>query len=814
MSTDGGGGGGNDTPGPGQPAPAGPDPAPRGDQRSDSSFTESGDSSRAGGGSQTKDTGAGPNAAAAAAYAGGRHLVSVRAGRDAHVTIESRVVSGFRDVTSTPGPVPREQIEALRAGYVQVDGYDALFDHLRTRRLLILVGPESSGRSTSGLHMLDALANGAVSRLDPSTTIGAIGEHHIESRHGYLGELGLPTGAQIQVAADRLADLLGRQGSYCVLVAAPSPGLRRALGRYRAECPVVAPMLMLAQHVAAGIRADDDASLDERMDQLVGSDRIRAMVGPAAGPSDVVRIAALLLMHGRGEIDLTEVEARSAALLFDERFEGWFSILGGTAHGIRAQQARRLTAMRIAVAVFGGMSRHIAESAAEDLAAQLGAPPAAPTTPGTVPPPAPQLGVRLLDADDALALATAGAIEFERCDVPFGTGTVPGEIVGYRDDRMSAALLRCVWQTRYALRAPIMAWLSGLSHDPRADVRLRAAQAAGLLCSLDFSHTLLELIQPAAGTRPGARTTGSGDVAEEDDTTESESVWQQRREFAAVAMDHAARDVDLRSAVRARLSSWRRDDDPALRWTAAFALGFDVGARDPDSALDELRVLGTPWMADRYRALEDSASNGRKHYARLQQESEVFHAAGSGVAGLFQFGAHRQVLRQLDSWMDDRRQSVRQLAVQAVVFIMGMSVATVGRPEDDSPERRGDLVTELDRRERAGWPVLLALHRGPDELAGPSADLVRRALRSRDRLVVLKVLSRWFRLAAEDGAALATIETLLPLLVVEESDRARLRGLVRQMRNRWEDRLPVAVADRLDNSLAAIRVMTGKKVFV
>jgi hypothetical protein len=48
---------------------------------------------------------------------------------------------------------------------------------------------------------------------------------------------------------------------------------------------------------------------------------------------------------------------------------------------------------------------------------------------------------------------------------------------------------------------------------------------------------------------------------------------------------------------------------------------------------------------------------------------------------------------------------------------------------------------------------------------------------------------------------LAAVESFLPRLVVEEPDRARLRGLVRQRRRAWADPLPAEVADRLDEAL-------------
>jgi len=430
---------------------------------------------------------------------------------------------------------------------------------------------------------------------------------------------------------------------------------------------------------------------------------------------------------------------------------------------------------------------------------------------GGTPLPIPRTGMRLLDPDDSATMLADTPIETESQDVPLSTGMVPGEVIRYRDRRMSAALLRYVWQSQYALRHPMITWLDGLSRDPRTNVRLRAAQAAGLICSLDFTHTFDALIRPAAEARPDVRPVADVENDDQDDE-DFDASWQYRRYFAAVAMDHVARDPRLRKAVRGQLSRWRRSDDPALRWTAAIALGYDVGARTPDNALNELRVLGTPWEARRYRELEASASSKRAR--ALTAEEEVFHAAGSGVAGLFRYGAHREVLDQLRAWIDDPHSSVRLLAVQAVIYIMGTTVSAVGRPETRGPAVSDELVADSDRQDRARWPVLLAMHGRQNPVERPAADLVRRALRSKDRKVALEVLGGWFASAGEDGDVLAAVEAFLPLLVVEESDRGRLRGLVKEMRHRWEEPLPGLVADRLDDALVRIRTIAGRKVFV
>jgi hypothetical protein len=814
------GGGGTDGGAPDGPDPKGASGKGGASTRSGPASADSDNLSRVGSGSSASSEAVGPDLAGTEVYTAGRDLLSpmtVSAARDAHVTYQAHIVMGTRDVTTNPGPVPLDRIEALRASYVPVAGYEAFEQALRSKRLLVLVGPHSSGRSTTGLHLLDVLADGAVSRLDPTTRLATIDEQHIASGQGYLGEIDLAAGEHGRVAADRVAALLERQQSFCVLIARPSPGLRRAMDRYWAECPPVDPMEVLAQHLEAGITTEDDPLLGERTAELATRDDIRDLLGPAACPAQVAEIAELLLSHERGERGMDAVRARAEALVLDERIEEWFAVLVGATHGIRAERARRLTATRIAVAVFDGMPRHIAESTAEDLAVQMGTPHAAAAGSSDAAPfVVPRTSARLLDPDDTFVLQASTPIEFLRLDVPHAKGMVPGEVVRYLDPRMPAAVLRSAWSGQYALRSPMITWLDGLSRDPRYDVRLRAAQAAGLLTSIDFTHAVDALIMPAATAQPEAKPAlEAADREEEDDGDEEfDTAWQYRRHFAAVAMDHTARDLRLREAVRRRLSYWRRSDDSALRWTAAIALGYDVGARAPGDAFEDLRVLGTPWEARRFRELEAAAHKAGKRTAALRREDEVFHAAGSGVAGLFRSGAHLEVLDQLRKWMDHPRRSLRLLADQAVIYIMQITVATVGRPEAGDGARLDALVTDADRQKRARWPVLLAVHDRQNPVTGPAADLVRRTLRSRDRRVALDVLSDWLEFAGEDDAVLAALEVFLPLLVVEESERSRLRGLVGEMRLRWEDPLPAAAADRLEGVIAGITLIAGRKVFV
>ena len=67
--------------------------------------------------------------------------------------------------------------------------------------------------------------------------------------------------------------------------------------------------------------------------------------------------------------------------------------------------------------------------------------------------------------------------------------------------------------------------------------------------------------------------------------------------------------------------------------------------------------------------------------------------------------------------------------------------------------------------------------------------------------------------AGTPETALPAVEAFLPLVIKEESDRGRLLGLLHYMRGTWADPLSPDIADRLEEVIHGIPVMTGRKVF-
>jgi hypothetical protein len=739
------------------------------------------------------------------AYERGRQVLdptTVIAGRDAHVTVRTQLVlTGRAGVSRSPGRMREEQLEALRACYVEVPEFETLEELLRNRHLLVLAGAAGSGRSTTAIRLLDEVAGATVSRLDPTGPAVDLDPHALEEGHGYLGVVAADARVSA-VAADRFADALERSGAFCVLVVADDADAATALAAYTATCPAPDPLELVAQHIDAGLDPASPPELGPRLLTLAASPSLRRALGPCPRTGEAAGMARLLLSHGRGEIGVEDVEAELAAFL-DDQIARWFSVLDAPPHGERGERARRLSALRVALAVFDGLPSYYATSAAELLSVYLATPfvrrstrgrsASAPVSAGRPP---------VLTGEDDRTLVASTRLCRTRATAAFDGVEVPAEVLQFADPRTPSALLRHMWTRRPALRRPLLAWLGEMSCDKRFVVRTRAAQVAGLLCSVDFAQTFTELIEPAARA-PLRRSAGPDEQDDEDDS--AGPPWRHRREFAALALDHAARDPAVQPVAQRILRRWRRDKDPALRSTAATALGYDVGQADLEASLRELRVLGTPDEAEDLFAMR--AGPLRDDWVGL------LFTSGVSVARLFGTGGHHRVLRTLDGWLHDPRVSLRKLAVQAVVLMVKVPVSGLGRPDQDGADDlvlRGQLSSDRDR-----WPALLALQDRHPEVVAPAADLVHGALRTPWREVVAKVLVGWFGLGSTDDAALAAVESFLPLLVVDESDRARLRGLVRRQRRTWADPLPDNVADRLDNALvrAAAAPSTGRMAF-
>ncbi|MFK4226440.1 hypothetical protein [Streptomyces sp. NPDC019890] len=652
------------------------------------------------------------------------------------------------------GAIPADEMARLRRVYRPPQEYQALRDALRHRRVLVLGGPEGSGRTTTGLCLLDELtgrqartaAGGGqeeqqdkVSRLDPSALTRIVNDPQsvvdgMPRGGGFLLRLPeAPGGWAVpeELHLDALAAASQKRDVYAVfVVSSASPGGSLLTGRYGRNCPPApARELLSAQLTYRLSDQDDGASALTRAELILGHPLFQKALGVGVDsltPAETEFVADLLCRHVAGRINrrqLLDGCARVADRQAHEWFTGTSSLLCGIAPSTAdtaagdAQGPLREAAFRIALAVLDGEAFSAVADAADQLAWELlvardpdrahGRPVLAENLPGL--------------------LASCRAEIGQGDDESLGGVPVPVRTVAYRGRALAGAVLAEVWRNHHAARAPVVRWLRTLAEDPRPQVWMRAAVAAGELCTVDMGYGFVELIRPL-GSAPSLR----------------------RRYFTASALDQAGRREPFRSAVRSVVDEWADADSHGLRWTAALAIGYGRMTDDTASAVDLLGALGTRDEGEQLQVCSYSL-------ARL--------AAGSRAA---------EVLAALMVWVNGGTVDHRDLALLAGVRLFLAHTADLweregtdgadpdsvqddgtpgaGRSRGNAPHGADPAVTDAELERRSQWPLGLALVTAVPEAAGSLAALLWWTLDSHlSGEAAQKALRGWLRAAEEDA---------------------------------------------------------------
>ncbi|MFJ9111072.1 hypothetical protein [Streptomyces sp. NPDC102283] len=687
------------------------------------------------------------------------------------------------------GPVPEEELLRIRRTHIEPEGYVRLRRALEARRLLVLGGAPGTGRVSTALALLEEVTRDGeggqnserVRRADPERGIRELAAQVVGGEGGHLRG----TGYLLEPALDRpgtlppdgmdldqLASALAERGSYAVVVVSVGSAANPLLaGRYGAICPPAPTRELVAVRLRkrleeehgdpvrdgggggegagggpdggrSGDRSgdsardrdrgpDEDGSLSrllERAAELREDPEVTEAVGlDDLRPAEAELFASLLAGHLLGSVGRAELLSGCRGLAAVQAYE-WFAGVDralaapppgdGRTPPVRSGTAALFhpVAFRIALAVLGGASHSAVSAAAHLLTWELSVQSDPDSTPA-----------RPLFCDDPesdLALSRARPADGT---VDVAGAEVTGRLIFYRGAALPAAVLAELWDRHFPVRAPVVRWLRLLADDSRPQVSMRAAVAAGELSVRDFEHGYSELIRPLA-----------------------EAPTPRRRVFAATALDQAAGHASHRRAVRKVVDNWSRHGTPALRWTAAMALGYGRSADSMDDALDALAGIG------------------------VRDDGEQLAVASLNVVRLLTLPECATVLRRLADWTGHRGEEYQDLAL---VSIVRLALTDVDEVLDDEPG------TPLG--DRGDWPLLLALAATRPELTGKLADLFWTALNTaRSRDVALDALETLLRSASrKDGRAWTRegLAALLPALIAKEQDRRRLDWLLRRM---------------------------------
>ncbi|MBI0296359.1 hypothetical protein JBE04_18295 [Streptomyces sp. PRKS01-29] len=596
------------------------------------------------------------------------------------------------------GPVPREELARLRRLHRAAPGHAAMRDQLRRAHLLALCGEPGTGRAWTGLALLAELAEltgGGVSRLGSAVPDGAFGVEKTERGHGYLLEL---PADQADMTAEPLLDRLrahfAEHEAFCVVLVAGGPAAERLLCGRRHAVPYQPPAAadVLDRHLAE-LLADRPAGLLE----TARATALRPDLAEALGldeprPGEAARLAGHLAAHAEGRLSDERLleHCRSFA---PRQAREWFLEAGRPGTLPAALPALRAAALRIALAVFDGSAHSLVAEAAELLAWEL----AVTLDPQYAP------GRPLFSARPGACLAAARAVHDEGVE-DLGDASVPVRTVWFEGRRLAPAVLHESWDAHHNLRGPMARWLRGLCDDPRPQVWVRAAVAAGVLCARDYLYGLVELGLPLARTDSPVQ-----------------------RMAAATALAEASRAPEVRPAVHGLLYDWARGDDERERETAALAHGYGLAAGSAAASLEELGRI-----------------------ARADDGRTTSHSVARLLAG----AEPETVLTALTHWLRDTRRARRDLALLATL-----------RAVTTRTSHLWGLCEVPELEPYAAWPLATALLAAHPECGPRLAELLRAALTwARSAGAAEDALVGWIRRAAGDERQLAVLCDFLPRL--------------------------------------------------
>lgn len=672
------------------------------------------------------------------------------------------------------GPVPDDELRRLRRVHVEPEGYRQLCRTLRSRRLLVLGAAPGTGRTSTALSLLDEVTITAVHTADTATgsrvrrvdgddgvrRLAASldeprgGEDEAAPRAtGYLLELSLTRPGALppdEMDLDELAAALERRDAYAVVVVTVGSAANPLLtGRYGMICPPAPTAELLRTRLrerlegrtaAAPDGAAGPADLPARAEELWATGEVRDAVGlDDLRPAEAELLASLLAGHVLGDFDHEALLTGCRSLAASQARE-WFAGVDralaappaepdGTTPRVGTATLFHPVAFRIALAVLGGASHSAVAAAAHLLTWELSVQCDPDNTPA-----------RPLFCDDPEADLALSRAELKDGEVEVAGAGVPARLIWYRGSALPSAVLSELWDRHFPVRTPVVRWLRQLADDPRSQVWMRAAVAAGELCVRDFDHGWTELVRPLA-----------------------EAGTPRRRIFAATTLDQAAGHASHRGTVHRLVGDWSRGGSAALRWTAAMALGYGNAAATTGDTLDALARIG------------------------VRDDGDQLAVASFNVVRLLALPDAAQVLARVSEWTHHKREPYQDLGLVTTVRLAVTTVDEVLMDDPDAPlAGRGD------------WPLPLALAATRPELVAPMADLLWTALNTaRARDVAMDALEGLLRSAVrKDGTEWTRpgLAALLPALATGEFDRRGLDLLLRRMMHDHENPLPEARA--------------------
>ncbi|MEV6924282.1 hypothetical protein AB0M46_07200 [Dactylosporangium sp. NPDC051485] len=495
--------------------------------------------------------------------------------------------------------------------YVPVDRVGDMLAELRGRHLVVLGGAPGSGRTTTGLYLLeragcDPARIGTLEVDDENIFAVLYDEVTLEPGQGFVIErAGRPMRANsVEALRQRATD----SGAFLVIVDGPEPGPFTVARPDGAEVLDRHLEVRLRRHRADCYAGCDEMSLLRYRRRVRDDPAVRARLLLTRSVSDVVRLLVA---------PLTRPDVVHSGKPLDDVDPAWDDALRNLAKELlqappsdpaKPQLVPHQQAFRISYAVFHGLPLSYVFQAAELLSQKI----------------MPLYEVRESAPAHLIFDASLDTLIDQRM-----VAAQPAEVAAdgaprtaqLSDVRLLGSLLEVAWHDYDTLRRPIMLWLQVLGGSPIAQVRVRAGQIVGLLAAFDFAEVYATVIRVWAG-------------------------WQVQYRFsAAAAMDQAYRAKGLAERVHGQVDAWAGSSDPQLQDAAARSYGLDIGTADVPHAIKMIAWLG-----------------GRSGLA-------TSNAVSVAMGWLFLNGGGDLVMREISEWISSENQHLRQHAVRVLVIL-------------------------------------------------------------------------------------------------------------------------------------------------
>ncbi|MEU8213655.1 hypothetical protein AB0B85_31140 [Micromonospora sp. NPDC049044] len=495
----------------------------------------------------------------------------------------------------------------LRRRYFRGPSFAPALRTLRAQRVLVLRGPEGSGRTAAGHALLESLRqDGLITKvgglvMPDGVSVGDVTQKPEVFPAGWGMVLELRDGTELAMGArvEAYRTMAAKAQGYVVLLGPPAG--EEETNQYEVPHDWPGPAEVLESYLLAEL---PDSFPDAQLRELLDDEAVTGYLANHRRPGQVVKLAVALVdgvPRGRSPGAVVASLEPDWRMVARRAFED--ALPATDPFG-----APRRQALRTAYAIFDGLELVDVFSAAEELLGML----------------------RFVEAPDSSPARPVFDDGLEKLLFPDMLGedsaengkSSPTRRAMLRSPQLSDAFLDVAWNDYDTTRLVLLYWLDRVVVEGRVAIRLRAAQAAGKLALYDFDKVMADLIRPWARDPSGVR-----------------------RQAAAWALEQVSRNELFVGRVRRQVSDWVLSNDAALHDTAAKVYATTFGAALPVIAMTHLRTIATDPRQLPYRSV------------------------GRAVANVYLTDPSGPVLDHLDAWLDDAAPEVRAHTTWALLFL-------------------------------------------------------------------------------------------------------------------------------------------------